>query len=159
VSDPDPTTHEFPAVERRGHGKLYDDTRHPRARASDGGWRYWTAWCYRMLVPAVAVVIAAIAVARTQGDVQRQKEGRAIAIDVLCGFGNGVAEAGRKALAGELRGQDSRQGLPEEAQRDYVGTITSTLLAEAGITARDVVQPDGTVACDRLRVVAKATHR
>jgi hypothetical protein len=42
----------------------------------------------------------------------RQSEGRAIAIDVLCGFSNGVAEAGRKALAGELQGQNSGAGCP-----------------------------------------------
>jgi hypothetical protein len=88
----------------------------------------------------------------------RQSEGRSIAIDVLCGFGNGVAEAGRKALAGELQGQDSGRGLPPEAQRDYVATITSTLLAEAGIRAQGVLEPNGEVDCGRLRVAAKATH-
>jgi hypothetical protein len=88
----------------------------------------------------------------------RQSEGRAIAIDVLCGFSNGVAEAGRKALAGELQGQDSARGLPPEAQRDYVATITSTLLAEAGIRAQGVLEPNGEVDCGRLRVAAKATH-
>jgi hypothetical protein len=86
----------------------------------------------------------------------RQKEGRAVAIDVLCGFGNGVAEAGRKALAGELIGQSAARGLPVESQRDYVGTITSTLLAEAGINARDVIRPDGQVDCEKLRAAAKA---
>lgn len=157
MSDPDPTTSEFPVVDRRGHGKLYDEIRHPKARRSDGGWRFWCAWLYRMIVPAVAIAIAALAVARTQSDVERQREGRAIAVKVLCGFGNGVAEAGRKALAGELRGQSPRQGLPREAQTDYVRTITSTLLAEAGITAKDVVQPNGQIDCPRLRVVAKTT--
>jgi hypothetical protein len=88
----------------------------------------------------------------------RQAEGRAVAIDVLCGFGNGVAEAGRKALAGELQGQHSANGLPAEAQRDYVATITSTLLAEAGISAQGVLEPNGEVNCARLRVAAKATH-
>jgi hypothetical protein len=88
----------------------------------------------------------------------RQSEGRSIAIDVLCGFGNGVAEAGRKALAGELQGQDSARGLPPDAQRDYVATITSTLLAEAGIRAQGVLEPNGEVNCLRLRVAAKATH-
>lgn len=87
----------------------------------------------------------------------RQTEGRAIAIDVLCGFGNGVAEAGRKALAGELRGQHG-QGISRSAQDDYVQTITSTLLSEAGIDARGVIRPDGEVACGRLRIAAKATH-
>jgi hypothetical protein len=88
----------------------------------------------------------------------RQAEGRAVAIDVLCGFGNGVAEAGRKALAGELVGQHPANGLPPEAQRDYVATITSTLLAEAGIRAQGVLEPNGEVNCARLRVAAKATH-
>jgi hypothetical protein len=88
----------------------------------------------------------------------RQAEGRSIAIDVLCGFGNGVAEAGRKALAGELQGQDSAHGLPPDAQRDYVATITSTLLAEAGIRAQGVLEPNGEVNCARLRIAAKATH-
>src|SRR4051812_22767494 len=86
----------------------------------------------------------------------RQAEGRAVAIDVLCGFGNGVAEAGRKALAGELVGQRPGRGLSKASQSDYIQTITSTLLAEAGIQGRDVIRPDGEVDCARLQVAAKS---
>lgn len=60
---PDPTTNEFPKVERRGHGSgLYTDDRHPRQRNSDRGWRYWVPWVYKHLMPAVAIIVAAVAV-------------------------------------------------------------------------------------------------
>jgi hypothetical protein len=122
----------------------------------------WLATCL-----TIGVVLAGFTVLWTSAAVDshdaktaatRQTEGRAVAIDVLCGFGNGVAEAGRKALAGELVGQHQANGLPPEAQRDYVATITSTLLAEAGISAQGVLEPNGEVNCARLRVAAKATH-
>lgn len=58
----DPTTAEFPAVERRGHGTLYRPDRHPRQRMSDTGWRYWAMWLYRTILPALAIGVAAWAV-------------------------------------------------------------------------------------------------
>jgi hypothetical protein len=135
---------------------------HPKRREGDTRRGKLRAF-WRDVAPLVAVVVAGVAVfaagfsvLNTQSDVERQKEGRAIAVDVLCGFGNGVAEAGRKALAGELAGQRGGRGLPASAQRDYVQTITSTLLAEAGINARDVIRPDGQVDCSRLRRAARA---
>src|SRR4051794_8741858 len=147
----DPATGELPAVERRGHGHgMYDEEHNPRARASDKGWRYKLGWVYRNTLPLVCLAIAFWALGRTQSDVERQREGRAVAIDVLCGFGNGVAEAGRKALAGELVGQQPGRGLSKASQSDYIQTITSTLLAEAGIQGRDVIRPDGEVDCARL---------
>jgi hypothetical protein len=63
MKEPDPATAEFPKVERRGRGRgLYNADRHPRQRMSDHGWRYWSVWAYRMILPAVAVIIAAFAV-------------------------------------------------------------------------------------------------
>lgn len=156
MSDEDLATGEFPEVERRGRGSIYDEEKNPRARKSDTGWRYWGGWLYRHLVPAIAIVVAAIAVGRTQSDVDRQREGRAVAIDVLCGFGNGVAEAGRKALSGELAGQNPSRGLPQKAQTDYVRTITSSLLAESGFDDVKLIRSDGQLNCDALRIAAKA---
>jgi hypothetical protein len=88
----------------------------------------------------------------------RQQEGRAIAIDVLCGGNNGVAVAGRKVLAGELPGQQG-PGLPEETQRAYVNEIASSVLQVAGIRTQGVLQPDGRINCQRLRIAARATHK
>lgn len=63
MSEPDPSTAEFPVVERRGRGAgLYDEDRHPRQRSSDNGWRYWLNWVYVKLAPAICIIIAAVAV-------------------------------------------------------------------------------------------------
>lgn len=111
-------------------------------------------WVWQNGLPLVAIIIAAIAVQGNTSDIQRQKEGRAVAVDVLCGFGNGVATAGRKALSGELAGQTGR-GLPPEAVRDYTRTVTSTLLKEAGITGTDVLKANGEIDCTKLKIVAR----
>lgn len=126
-------------------------------------------WVWQNGVPLVAIALAAIAVhgnsVAIKGNttlIQRQAEGRSVAIDVLCGFGNGVAEAGRKALAGELRGQaqpGQRTGLPESAQRDYARTIALAVLQQAGLPASGLLQPNGQIDCTKLRVAARAPRK
>lgn len=70
----DPATSEFPEVERRGRGQLYRPDRHPRQRESDRGWRYWAVWLYRMILPAVAIAVAAWAVIVAQDATDAAKE-------------------------------------------------------------------------------------
>lgn len=122
MTEPDPTTHEFPQVERRGRGPgLYDDDRHPRQRKKDHGWRYWLPWTYKHMVPAIAIIIAAVAVgysadasstaeenakaakinsasnARALREIQ---EGRRAAIRESCVQDERIADVVRKALLG-----------------------------------------------------------
>jgi hypothetical protein len=87
----------------------------------------------------------------------RQEEGRAIAIDVLCGFSNGVADAGRRALAGKLKGERG-PGLPPAAQQDYVFTVNARLIDQAGVRTADVLITTGLIDCRKLRQAANATH-
>lgn len=172
MPDPDPSTHEFPDVERRGHGpRLYDHDRHPRARKNDHGWRYWLPWLYTRTLPLVCLVVAFAALGlaltrvdraefkaeRAQQAARNQREGRAVAVDVLCGGVAGIEDAGTQALQGKLEGQNG-QGLPQRAIDDYVGTISRAVSRQAGVDARRVLKPNGTISCDRLRVAARATH-
>jgi hypothetical protein len=124
----DPTTAEFPAVERRGHGPLYRHDRHPRQRESDAGCRYWAMWLYRTILPAIAIGVAAWAVivasnatdaaekATTQANhnaivarglaaanhraVISIQEGRRAAVRESCDQDEAMVDALRKALLG-----------------------------------------------------------
>lgn len=117
----DPATTEFPAVERRGRGKLYDEERHPRQRRTDEGWRYKLGWVYRHLVPAIAVAVAAWAVslaadasssaehnakvarelsARNRDAVRAIQAGRRAAITESCTQDEAIADVLRRALLG-----------------------------------------------------------
>lgn len=87
----------------------------------------------------------------------RQQEGRALAIDVLCGAENGVAVAGRKVLAAELPGQHG-PGLPQSTQLAYAQEVTNSVLQQAQVSDSRLVLPDGQIDCKRLRVAARATH-
>lgn len=51
---------------------------HPRRRKSDTGWRYWLPWLYRHVMPAVAIIIAAVAVGYS-ADASSQAESNAAA--------------------------------------------------------------------------------
>jgi hypothetical protein len=124
----DPATAEFPAVDRRGQGQIYRPDRHPRQRDSDRGWRYWSVWLYRMVLPAAAVGVAtwAVIVAQDATDAAREattkanhnaavarhlaagnrqavifiQEGRKAAIRESCNQDEATADAVRKALIG-----------------------------------------------------------
>jgi hypothetical protein len=87
----------------------------------------------------------------------RQADGRRIAVDVLCGGVSGVEDAGTQALNGTLQGLHGR-GVPSTATRDYVSTISSAVIRQAGVDARKVLRADGRIDCDKLRVAAAAVH-
>lgn len=130
----DPSTAEFPPVDRRGAGPgLYDHDRHPRQRVSDAGWRYWMLWVYRLLVPAVAIVIAAVAVGAAHDATVRANAnavaarhlaaanrravvaiqvGRSAAIRESCQKDEALADVVRKALLGFGVGQPGNPAPP-----------------------------------------------
>jgi hypothetical protein len=87
----------------------------------------------------------------------RQAEGRRVAVDVLCGGVSGVEDAGKQALNGTLDGLHGR-GVPREAVRDYVSTISNAVILQAGVDARKVLKADGQIDCDKLRIAARASH-
>jgi ABC-type Na+ efflux pump permease subunit len=101
----------------------------------------------------------------------RQKEGRAVAIDVLCGFANGVAIAGRNVIEGRTASggplPDGAISARERRARklaagDYVGQIILSVQETAGVKAENVLIGGGTnrglIDCAKLRVAARATH-
>lgn len=118
----DPAEAVYPHVDRRGAGpNLYDAERHPRQRKSDQGWRYWLGWVYLRLVPAGAIIVAAIAAnaahtASTQAEhnakIARElsasnrralvviQESRRAAIGESCKSDEQLADVVRKALLG-----------------------------------------------------------
>jgi hypothetical protein len=108
--DLDPTTAEFPVVDRRGLGKLYDADRHPRQRHSDEGVRYWLGWLYRNTVPALAIIVAAFAVAAAHDATVKASHNAARARDLSARNRRAVVaiQEGRKAAVGESCKQDER---------------------------------------------------
>ena len=145
----------------------WDEEHHPRQRASDQGTRYWAGWLYRHLVPAIAIAVAALALGQTQGKIDRQIEGRRIAVDVLCGFGNGVATAGRNVIRGRradgkpipgVAFSPREQKIRDAAANDYGAFIVTSVQEQAGVTSVDVIRPDGTLDCPALRRSARTTH-
>src|SRR4051794_7113484 len=150
-------------------GQRFDGDHHPRQRKSDQGLSYWGGWLYRHLVPAVAIAVAALAVAKTQGKVDRaelkadqakaaaarQSEGRGIALDFLCGGLSGVEAAGKKALRGELPGQRG-QGLPDSAIAEYNATISRRVIQQARVSPKGILdERTGRIDCEALSKAAK----
>jgi hypothetical protein len=121
----------------------------------------WLATCLVIgLVLAVFTVLwtsAAVDSHDAKTATARQAEGRRVAVDVLCGGVSGVEDAGKQALNGTLEGLHGR-GVPASATRDYVSTISSAVIKQAGVDARKVLRADGQIDCDKLRVAAAAVH-
>jgi len=133
----DPTTAEFPVVERRGRGPLYRSDRHPRQRDSDRGWRYWVMWVYRTILPAIAICVAAWAVIAAQDATKRAnhnatvakglaadnrravifiQQGRRAAIRDSCNQDEALSDAIRKAILGFGVGRPGHPAPPGVAQ-------------------------------------------
>jgi hypothetical protein len=101
---------------------------------------------------------AEVKAARAQDEAVRQREGRAVAIDFLCGGLSGVEAAGKKALRGELAGQHG-QGLPNAAIREYNATISRRIILQARVSPRGILDKrTGRIDCDALSQAARATH-
>lgn len=158
---------------------------HPGRRRTDH-LPWWVGSAWRNLIPIVALALATYAVAGLQSDVDQQRTGRRVAINVLCGFGNGTAAAGRETLRGGLPGDKVQKtdtgaifsldpgrlnrflqahgyGTPQEqivrsnaAAVAYTRNLSKQVLIEAGVKGDKVVQPDGTLDCQALRKAASA---
>lgn len=157
---------------------------HPRERRGELGgvrkpdpdksaWRMWlwkADWAWRRVVPLACLGLALIVllgldskVDKTQLQVEAQREGRRVAREVLCGGLNGVEEAGRLILLGELPSpapQTPRFSRPERQRRDayaraYARVISDAVLKQAGVEAQNVIRPNGTIDCDELNRVAR----
>lgn len=134
--------------------------RHPRERERSGDFRQLSllgkaGWIWRNGIPLLALGLAALAVTGTQSDVDRQREGREVAVDVLCGGLSGVADAGKRTLEGRLPGLPG-PGVPR-ASEAYARIISLSVIKQAGVEARDVLNRDGTINCERLKVAAKTS--
>lgn len=109
MSEPDPSTAEFPVVERRGRGPgLYDEENHPRQRSADNSWRYWLNWCYVKLAPAVCIIIAAVAVNSATNASDQAAENAAAAKHLATANAQNLAavQEGRRAAIRESCQQD-----------------------------------------------------
>ena len=140
---------------------------------------------WRDFVPLVALIIAAFAVigledkvdqqavdsrvakaeARTAKQLaETQQDGRRVALGVTCGALRGVEDAGRLVLTNKLPGTE--RFVPPSSSREqrvrrifaraYNKVITDRIVQEAGVAGEKVIEPNGSVNCERLREVAAA---
>jgi hypothetical protein len=129
-------------------------------------------------VPLLALIIAAVAVFGVEQKVDQaavnatvakqlaesQSQGRRIALGVTCGALRGVEDAGRAVITQRLPGTarlyppTTRREVRARAQvaRAYNRVITDRIVQEAGANGAEVIEPNGSVNCDRLREVARA---
>lgn len=147
-------------------------------RSTDGPWERRAGLLLRVwqnVVPLICIAIAAYAVLGVESKQDRQREGRAVSVDVTCGFANGLAEAVTQVFRSPFLGQQTPQqmlyqrnleklGAPsiEERRvaaiaqaREFARTISESVADEAGAeVARVVNAKDGTLNCTVLRKVA-----
>jgi hypothetical protein len=95
---------------------------------------------------------------------ETQSNGRRISLGVTCGALRGVEDAGRLVLTNRLPGTE-RFVMPSSARerrirrifaRAYNRVITDRIVQEAGVDGERVIEPNGSVNCERLREVARA---
>lgn len=132
------------------------------------------------VLPAITLVIAMWAViingnqvSRAEVRIDQQAVGRQAAIGVLCGFANGVSQAGRKVIISSdveperfkqnllelgMYPDDQRRDRSEQAARLYVQLVTNSVIEQVGMKA-GLVKDDGTLDCERLSYVARARTR
>jgi hypothetical protein len=159
----------------------------PAPEAAQWKHRLWQAdWAWRRIVPVIAVAMAAFAVisnghkvdkaefkaTRAQQGIAAQITGRRVAIRVLCGFANGVANAGRNVIASGDVGPPTfkrnlqRLGLPpdkvrraaaQQSAKNYVESLTNSVVQQSGASGKNLVRKDGTLDCAVLQQKSRAT--
>jgi hypothetical protein len=95
---------------------------------------------------------------------EAQSNGRRISLGVTCGALRGVEDAGRLVLTQRLPGTERfyppssarAERVREAVARAYNRVITDRIVREAGVNGERVIEPNGSVNCDRLREVARA---
>lgn len=132
---------------------------------NDWSWWIWHGErIWQDVIPLLAIVLAWIAVSGTETEQDRQKEGRGIAIDVLCGGLYGVEKAGEYILTGTLPGTEDLQPPPTEREKAvakiyataYSTVISQAVVKQAGVTGKHILNEDGTIDCDELKKAARA---
>lgn len=122
-------------------------------------------------VAAVALIVAAASMFLSASLFTKQREGRKVAIDVLCGFANGVADAGRGQLTApvmppKFRRNLERLGLPpakvrargQRAAADaYARVILRSVERQAGAGTGGAVIRDGRLDCRALQHASRST--
>lgn len=127
-----------------------------------------------LLVLTVVLVIMAVGASNDAGKAltktQRQQEGRAVAVNVVCGSTSAIIEAGRATITGgggvspQLARNLERLGFPPKRVRDvaakraarlYAKSIADAVERESGV--RGLVRPDGSLDCFRLRRVTNTS--
>lgn len=127
----------------------------------------WYRDVWLLLVSAFVVV----AVLNSRDAVERQKEGRRVAVQAICGATSAVIEAGRATITGGATGvggefernlralgyppRKVRQRQAMQAAEAYARTIAEGVRQAAGVNARGLVRRDGTLDCQRLQQVAR----
>lgn len=132
---------------------------------------------WRDVMPAIAIAIACVAVFGLEDKVDQnavdattakrvaeaQREGRRVAVSIMCGGLRGVEDAGRLTLTDRLPGTKRyrRPSTPQERRRRrvyanaYNRVISDRIADEAGTTGAEVidgvVKRDGSIDCDALR--------
>lgn len=123
------------------------------------------------VLSVVALIIATIAIVNVSDSVDRQAEGRKVAIEVICGVTSGIIEAGRATITGQSSGgmdpefirNLEKLGYPPKRQREaaarlaaeaYARSIAERVESEAGVEG--VVRQNGTLDCLALKRAAGA---
>jgi hypothetical protein len=143
---------------------------------------------WRDFVPLIALMIAAYSVigledkvddadvkaatARVEAATAKklaatQTAGRKVSIGIICGALRGVEDAGRLVLTQRLPGTkryippttEREQRIREVFARAYNRVITDRIVLEAGARGVEVIEPNGSVNCDKLRRAAGTAER
>ena len=115
------------------------------------------------------VVVSSIALRISQQALSDQREGRSIAVQTTCIAISAVVDAGRATLLAGGRPQPQpfernllKLGFPPLAKREKAAQIAAATYSRsiasrvAAITGRvDLVKPDGSLDCNRLREAAR----
>lgn len=116
-------------------------------------------------IPLAALILAFLAISGTESKLDRQKEGRGVAINVLCGGLRGVEDAGVAILKDQLPNVPHRKQTQAEAQLreqfavSYSSIISHAVTEQAGQPLKNVLEPDGRLNCDRVIVASAASNQ
>jgi hypothetical protein len=166
------TTYQGP--NRRRRRNAFSRALREFGREPEGRWHH----IFRDFGTLFALIIAAYAVFGIEQKVDQaavdatvakrlafqQSEGRRIALGVTCGALRGVEDAGRLVLTQRLPRTAGLFPPPTKRERRtraqiaraYNRVITDRIVLEAGVAGAEVIEPNGSVNCDRLREVARA---
>lgn len=107
---------------------------------------------------------AEVAADKTSAAVEQQKQGRRVALDILCGGLFGVENAGRLTILDKLPRPAPQRGHQTSAEmrsrlryaQAYAQVISEAVIVQAGVDVKNVLRRDGTIDCDRLKAAARA---